>query len=443
MRRKVTISVADGFHLRYFQQFDLLTIIASEFEVTLVAPGYLIPYLPENIRLSCRVIPLKIVKFTLLERNLLRLIRSGSEKNFETIRVKQSASPLKYLVRSILLKILNFIGQVHFNRLLAILLSQRFEHVQSQLHDSNLFILSTPAQKPMDVVLSSIAFRNKIKVLSTVYSWDNLTGKGPLYFKPEHLLVWNQIMKKEATELHGYKEEDVTICGNPLFIALRKSAELYGSGAESFRNKLGICKDLKIITLHTVPQAHYGEGFRELVKKLKVCIKDSAIDSHFVMVIRPHPFDDTNYNDLCDDKTFIDNSNAKISLGREAWIPDTDQVNDLRMCLMSSDINLSVASTILLDASILNVNCYPLGFNLDKNFQIPTMNLYKYAHMKKLIKIGEYRVVEDFEILMEILRRNIVAEPNYHMIEQNYFQLKEVKVYLGSKMAIIRKMVND
>jgi hypothetical protein len=50
-----------------------------------------------------------------------------------------------------------------------------------------------------------------------VASWDNLTNKGLLRFTPERVLVWNEIQRREAVELHGIPEANVVATGAQLF----------------------------------------------------------------------------------------------------------------------------------------------------------------------------------------------------------------------------------
>ena len=56
-----------------------------------------------------------------------------------------------------------------------------------------------------------------IPVIYAVYSWDNLTTKGVLHIAPDHVLVWNEVQKRELAELHDFPAENVTIVGAARF----------------------------------------------------------------------------------------------------------------------------------------------------------------------------------------------------------------------------------
>jgi hypothetical protein len=61
------------------------------------------------------------------------------------------------------------------------------------------------------------AHRVGVPVVFAPFSWDNLTNRGLIRVEPDRVLVWNDIQKKEATELHGVSPERVVVTGAPRF----------------------------------------------------------------------------------------------------------------------------------------------------------------------------------------------------------------------------------
>jgi len=51
------------------------------------------------------------------------------------------------------------------------------------------------------------------------FSWDNLTNRGLIRVEPDRVLVWNEIQRREAVELHGVSPERVIATGAPRFDA--------------------------------------------------------------------------------------------------------------------------------------------------------------------------------------------------------------------------------
>jgi hypothetical protein len=77
--------------------------------------------------------------------------------------------------------------------------------------------LVKPASDQVEFLKS--ARRLGIPAGSCVASWDNLTNKGLLKLAPERVFVWNEVQRREATELHGVPPERVVATGAQLFDA--------------------------------------------------------------------------------------------------------------------------------------------------------------------------------------------------------------------------------
>ena len=61
------------------------------------------------------------------------------------------------------------------------------------------------------------AHRVGVPVVFVPFSWDNLTNRGLIRVEPDRVLVWNDIQKMEATELHGVSPDRVIVTGAPRF----------------------------------------------------------------------------------------------------------------------------------------------------------------------------------------------------------------------------------
>ena len=46
-------------------------------------------------------------------------------------------------------------------------------------------------------------------------SWDNFTNKLMPVRRVDRLIVWNDLMKQQAVELHGYAPDEVRVAGTP------------------------------------------------------------------------------------------------------------------------------------------------------------------------------------------------------------------------------------
>ena len=56
-----------------------------------------------------------------------------------------------------------------------------------------------------------------IRTAACIASWDNLTNKGLLRVEPDRVVVWNEIQRNEAVQMHGFPPDKVIVTGAQLF----------------------------------------------------------------------------------------------------------------------------------------------------------------------------------------------------------------------------------
>jgi hypothetical protein len=71
--------------------------------------------------------------------------------------------------------------------------------------------------KTAQLDLGRAAIELGIRNVFAVASWDHLSSKGELNFTPQRVLVWNDIQKREAVELHGLPSDRVFVTGSQVF----------------------------------------------------------------------------------------------------------------------------------------------------------------------------------------------------------------------------------
>ncbi len=57
------------------------------------------------------------------------------------------------------------------------------------------------------------AQRSGVPSVLGVGSWDHLTTKGLIHELPDRIVVWNELQRTEAAELHGARPEQVAVTG--------------------------------------------------------------------------------------------------------------------------------------------------------------------------------------------------------------------------------------
>jgi len=132
------------------------------------------------------------------------------------------------------------------------------------------------------------ANRLGIPVIFIPFSWDNLTNKGLMRVQPDRVLVWNDIQRREAIELHGCRREHVVITGAARFddfFARRPST----TRAEFFAS-YGL-DPAKPMVLYLGSSQLTGPNEMELIQRWAEAFRASENDAlrSCGILVRPHP----------------------------------------------------------------------------------------------------------------------------------------------------------
>jgi predicted glycosyltransferase len=71
--------------------------------------------------------------------------------------------------------------------------------------------------KTAQLDLARAAMELGIRNIFAVASWDHLSSKGELNFSPQQVMVWNEVQKREAIELHGLEPSSIVVTGSQVF----------------------------------------------------------------------------------------------------------------------------------------------------------------------------------------------------------------------------------
>lgn len=71
--------------------------------------------------------------------------------------------------------------------------------------------------KTAQLDLARAAIELGIRNVFAVASWDHLSSKGELNFVPQQAIVWNEVQKREAIELHGLPADRIAVTGSQVF----------------------------------------------------------------------------------------------------------------------------------------------------------------------------------------------------------------------------------
>ncbi len=124
-----------------------------------------------------------------------------------------------------------------------------------------------------------------------VGSWDHLSSKGMIRVVPDIVLVWNEVQKREAVELHQVRSDRVVVTGAQPFdhwFEMRPT-----TSSEVFFDKVGLPRGGRMV-LYVGSSRGIAQPEKELafVRQWVAAIRRSAdqLVRDLSILVRPHPF---------------------------------------------------------------------------------------------------------------------------------------------------------
>ena len=228
-----------------------------------------------------------------------------------------------------------------------------------------------------------------IKVVTAVYSWDNLP-KARMAVWADQYLVWSEHMKQE---LHHYypeiSQEQVIVTGTPQF-------EFYDNpkhtiARETFFNRFHL-NDAKKIICFSGNDVRSSPDDPSYLRDLAQEILDNGLDAEWQILFRRCPVDFSDrfdlvisqYSDLIKvaDPLWHDNK-----LGFSSVFPAWDDVALLASTAFYADVVLNVGSTMAFDFAMYNKPA--IFINYDQQNQIlkgwSVKNAYQFQHFRSML----------------------------------------------------------
>ena len=188
------------------------------------------------------------------------------------------------------------------------------------------------------------AHRVGVPVVFAPFSWDNLTNRGLIRVEPDRMLVWSDIQKREAVELHGVSPDRVIVTGAPrfdAFFAMRPSAP-----RATFCRDLGLDSGCPYV-LYLCSSEFVAPREVELVTRWIAALRasaDPAVRTCGVLV-RPHPAHVKQWKDV------TLSAFANVALWHEKEAMNADQ--GLYDSLHHSNAVVGLNTSAMIEAGIL------------------------------------------------------------------------------------------
>ena len=141
------------------------------------------------------------------------------------------------------------------------------------------------------------ARRRGISSVLGVGSWDHLTTKGVIHELPDRILVWNELQRTEAVELHGARRDQVVVTGAQAYdhwFATRPSTT-----REAFCERVGLPAGRPYL-LYLCSSPFIAPYEVDVVRRWISAIRGSSSEALRTsgILIRPHPQNAAQWSDV-------------------------------------------------------------------------------------------------------------------------------------------------
>jgi len=289
-------------------------------------------------------------------------------------------------------------------------IDRRVSHPQAEAVFDRLqpamVVTSSPGLIYSEVPLLRTAKRRGVPAMAIDPSWDNFTNKLMPVRRVDRLVVWNDLMKTQAVELHGYQPDEVRTAGVPQWD--RYFTEGAISSREEFCQRVGADPLRRLVTLTTTPQElypHHDHVLRVMAGALRAGRWPSA-----QILVRLHPRDDrakyeafAGQPGIIIEKPFRDTVRAGDGLAVDVT---ADSQQHLANTLRHSDVIVNVASTIAIEAAIFDTPVVNIAFDGEREaaFARSARRYYRFTHYVNVTRHDAVKVAWSPEEMVRDVR---------------------------------------
>jgi hypothetical protein len=278
-------------------------------------------------------------------------------------------------------------------------------------YQPTLVATASPGLIFSEIPVLRTARRRSIPSVAVDLSWDNLTNKFFPARQVERLLVWNSGMRDEASALHGYAPDRVTVTGAPQFDSYFRGTR---SSRADFCARTGLDPERRIITLATIPPSKFPHH-AFVIDRLIAAMESSAIGEPADLLIRLHPRDDArHYEKYMGRPHVVVEKPFRQTATRSGDGMDIDFMSEntrhLADTLHHSDVVLNVASTMAIEAAIFDTPVINIGFDGQPESNQALMEWhYGSTHFQKVVRSGAVRIAQSDGELVALINMYLAA----------------------------------
>jgi hypothetical protein len=272
----------------------------------------------------------------------------------------------------------------------------------------SLLVTSSPGLIFAEVPLLRTAARRGVRSMAIDPSWDNFTNKVLPVRRVDRLVVWNDLMKHQAIELHGYRDDEIRVAGTPQWDVYFQHGVTIAR--DEFCRRIGADPARKIVTLTTTPRELYAHH-DHVLRVLHEASSGGALGTPAQVLVRLHPRDDlTHYAafrhtpGIILEKPFRSTVRASDGLAVDVT---ADSQQHLADTLRHSDVVVNVASTIAIEAAIFDTPVVNVAFDgeTEAEWTKSARRYYRFTHYINVTRHHAVRVARTPAQLVEEVAR--------------------------------------
>jgi hypothetical protein len=273
-------------------------------------------------------------------------------------------------------------------------------------HRPVLLVTSSPGLIFSEIPLLRTAVRSSVRTMAIDPSWDNFTNKLLPARRVDRLIVWNELMKQQAIEYHGYRPDEIRIAGTPQWDLYFRSS---GSTREQFFARIGADPSRQLVTLTTTPRELYPHH-DHVLRVMTRALNDGAWGRAQILV-RLHPRDDVEayagfrgLPNVIIEKPFRATVRAGDGLAVDVTAESQRHLMDT---MRYSDVVVNVASTLAIEAAIFDTPVVNIAFDGSEpcEWARSARRYYRFTHYVNITRQGAVRVAEQPGELVDWIAR--------------------------------------
>ena len=247
----------------------------------------------------------------------------------------------------------------------------------------------------IEVSLLRAAKKRGISSVGLINSWDKLSGRAMMRLLPDHLLVFNEILKAEALEYADMDAKDITIVGIPQYDYYVTETP---STREEFCNRVGLDPRKKIIVYAPLGKSNSDSDW-EVIDMLESFVERNLISQPAELLVRFPPNDFVDEQEL-KRRPWLKYDIPGIRFGRKRgfgleWDMPPYDLKHLLNTLYHADCFVSYGSTLIIDAAIFDKPVININFEVKPSepFHLMPTTFYLTEHYQKALSTGGVRLV--------------------------------------------------